>query len=94
LNTTLLIRRDVFVPLGTTTVAISVLVDNDVQVFLNGTDVSGGLRSHSGCARTNPLSPFVATKFTGLVAGAMNKLAVLAVDRGEDSYLDVRVEDR
>ncbi len=82
-----LVRKDFYVPAGTTTVTIQVLVDNDVQVFMNGTDVSGGLVTHENCANVNPISPVVAT----VVPGAVNKLAIIAKDRGSQSYLDLKV---
>ena len=88
----ILLRRDFFVPAGTTSAQIAVKIDNDVQVFLNGTDVSDGTRNHEGCGETNLLTPFTVTAASGtLVPGAVNKLAVLGVDRGSESYLDVKV---
>lgn len=82
-----LIRKDFYVPAGTTSASVQVLIDNDVQVFMNGTDVSGGLVSHENCANVNPLSPFVVS----VVPGAVNKLAIIARDRGDQSYLDLKV---
>ena len=91
-NRTILLRRDFFVPAGTTSAQIQVQVDNDVRVFVNGSDVSGGSKTHDGCARTNLLAPFTVTAVSGtLVPGAVNKLAVLAVDRGTESFVDVKV---
>ena len=85
-----LVRKDFFVPAGTTSATIQVLVDNDVQVFLNGADVSGGLVTHEGCANASPVAPFVVAAPTLLVSG-VNKLAVIAKDRGGQSYFDVKV---
>jgi hypothetical protein len=82
-----LVRKDFYVPAGTTTVTIQVLVDNDVQVFMNGTSLSTGLVTHENCANVNPISPFVAT----VTPGAVNKLAIIAKDRGSQSYLDLKV---
>ena len=82
-----LVRKDFYVPAGTTTVTVQVLVDNDVQVFMNGTDVSGGLVTHENCANVDPISPFVVS----VVPGAVNKLAIIAKDRGSQSYLDLKV---
>jgi hypothetical protein len=82
-----LVRKDFYVPAGTTTVTIQVLVDNDVQVFMNGTSVSDGLVTHENCANVNPVSPIVAT----VTPGAVNKLAIIAKDRGGQSYLDLKV---
>jgi hypothetical protein len=82
-----LVRKDFYVPAGTTTVTIQVLVDNDVQVFMNGTSVSDGLVTHENCANVNPVAPIVAT----VTPGAVNKLAIIAKDRGGQSYLDLKV---
>ncbi len=91
-NSTILLRRDFFVPAGTTSAQILAQVDNDIRVFLNGTDVSGGSKTHEGCARTNLLAPFTVTAASGtLVPGAVNQLAVLATDRGSESFVDVQV---
>ena len=87
--TYVLVRKDFYVPAGTTSATIQILVDNDVQVFLNGTDVSDGLRTHEGCANDSPVAPFVVNAPT-LVAG-VNKLAIIAKDRGGQSYFDVKV---
>jgi hypothetical protein len=82
-----LVRKDFYVPVGTTSVTIEVLVDNDVQVFMNGASVSDGLVTHENCANVNPVAPIVAT----VNPGAVNKLAIIAKDRGGQSYLDLKV---
>jgi hypothetical protein len=64
-------------------VRIAVAIDNDVQVFVDGIDVSGGLQTHENCPTKGS---FVFN--TSLGAGP-HTLAVLAVDRGGSSYLDV-----
>jgi hypothetical protein len=85
-NSTILMRRDFFVPAGVTTATISVKVDNDIRVFLNGAAVTN-LVSHEGCAEVHPPGPFTAT----VVGGAVNRLAILGVDRGTESFIDVKV---
>jgi len=62
-------------------------VDNDVQVYMNGNSVSDGLVTHENCANVNPISPLV----TSVNPGAVNKLAIVAKDRGGQSYLDLKV---
>jgi hypothetical protein len=47
LETDLLLRKTFQVPANTTMVHVAVAIDNDVQVFINGVDISGG-----GCSRT------------------------------------------
>ena len=82
-----LVRKDFYVPAGTTSATIQVLVDNDVQVYMNGNSVSDGLVTHENCANVNPISPLV----TSVNPGAVNKLAIVAKDRGGQSYLDLKV---
>ncbi len=93
INTVILLRRDIFVPDGTTSATISVKIDNDIRVFLNGTDVSGGTKTHEGCAEVNLLTPFTvnAGSESPLIPGAVNRIAVLGVDRGVESFVDVEV---
>src|SRR6185295_16334628 len=49
-NSDIVLRRTLDLPAGTRNMRITAAVDNDVQVFVNGTDVSGGLVVHEGCA--------------------------------------------
>jgi hypothetical protein len=93
LGTTILLRRDVFVPLGTSSITIDVLIDNDAQVFVNGWDVSGGLIINENCANTHPLSFSVhGPDAEGpLVPGQVNQIFIRGVDRGVQSYLDAKI---
>ncbi len=84
----LLLRRHFNLP-SVATIKVSVAIDNDVQVFLNGTDISGGLTTHEGCAeRPTGGSAFI---FSGTGVAGSNVLAIRARDRGVISYLDVEV---
>jgi|tagenome__1003787_1003787.scaffolds.fasta_scaffold20984380_3 hypothetical protein len=95
---TMLLRRDVFIPANTTSATIDLLIDNDVQVSVNGFDVSGGLVQHENCADILPLGPFTISASAGpasavapLIAGQVNKIFVRGVDRGVQSFLDVKM---
>jgi hypothetical protein len=92
-NTTMLLRRDVFIPVGTSSMTIEVLIDNDAHVFVNGTDVSGGLSIHEGCANLHPLSFTIYGPASEgpLVPGQVNQIFIRGVDRGVQSYLDARI---
>jgi hypothetical protein len=91
INSFILLRRDFFVPEGVTSAEISVLVDNDVRIFVNGSEVTDGFVQHENCPELNPLEPFTVTTESGLIAGGVNKLAIIARDRGVESFLDVQV---
>ena len=93
----LLLRKSVTVPSGWTgSLSIAVAIDNDVQVFVNGVDVTasggatvGGFAAHEGCATRGSL---VFTAANGiLLPGANNLVAVHARDRGRTSYFDMEV---
>lgn len=89
LNTDILLRRSFNLPIGVTNVKISVAIDNDVQVFINGQGVSGGFMLHEGCATRDSFIFAVSDNILNL--GGSNLLAVRGRDRGGISYLDVQV---
>lgn len=84
LDTDILLRKKFFLAAATSNLQVRVAVDNDVQVFLNGIDISGGLQTHEDCAS---LDTFV---FTASANVGTNLLAVRARDRGVLSYIDVQ----
>ena len=77
------------------TVTIGVAIDNDLQVFLDGVDISasnqlaqapvGGLLVHDGCPEQDSFT------FTTSLSAGTHLLAIRGFDRGTSSYLDVRV---
>ena len=88
-NTDLLIRRWVDLPDGTLSLGIKVAIDNEIQMFVNGVDVSGGRRNGGGCAlRQNFVFDVPSTVFR---AGS-NLIAARAIDLGpSQSYFDMEV---
>lgn len=66
---------------------IGVAIDNDVEVRWNGTDISGGVQTTENCPS---LDRFVFEVHSDQVL-ATNVLAVRGIDRGSESYLNVRV---
>jgi hypothetical protein len=88
LNTDILLRKQFNLPAGTTNLKVGVAIDNDVQVFINGVDISGGIRFHEGCASRDS---FVFTAPDSILNAGSNLLAVRAIDRGVVSYVDVQV---
>jgi hypothetical protein len=85
-NTSMLLRKHVSVPAGTTEVNVGVAVDNDTTVYWNGTPIGSG--AHEGCAE---LDEFVFPVPSGAVNAGDNFLAVEGIDRGAESFLDVTV---
>lgn len=101
-NTTILLRRDVFIPENTAFATIDILIDNDVFAFVNGWGVDGGGVLGSGCADAHPVQFTVAASTTGeatagapLLSGRVNKIFIRGVDtgigEGSQSYLDAKI---
>src|SRR5438132_7208528 len=90
-ETDLLVRKALELPAGTTDVVVYVAVDNDVQVFINGYDISDGLQIHEGCPTLDSFSFAVPDS---LLQVGTNLLAVRARDRGALAYLDLEVTRR
>ena len=102
-STDLLVRKRFTVAGGSPTARVSVAIDNDIKVYINGVDVTpnakvnGGATSpsfdangfaiHDGCPSQGSLTFDV----SGLNPGS-NLLVIEAHDRGTSSYLDVKVE--
>lgn len=96
----LLVRKSFKIPNGWTAGAkVRVAIDNDVQVFVNGVDITAsagtaslvnGFQKHEGCAARGSLTFTVPS--TALVAGGNNVVAVRARDRGRTSYFDMEVK--
>ena len=91
LETDLLVRKTLELPVGTTDVVVYVAVDNDVQVFINGYDISDGLQTHEECPSLNSFTFAVPDS---LLQVGTNLLAVRARDRGGLAYLDLEVTRR
>ena len=87
-------RKRIQVPANASHLVVHVAIDNGVEVFLNGHDVSGGLNFSSGCGARDNLGPYtVPDSFVNRTGP--NVLAVLARDDGlAFSFLDVSVDAR
>lgn len=85
-NTDLLVRRVVSLPAGTNAVVIRMAVDNDVELFWNGTSV--GAFQHDGCASRDSLEVAIPD---GLITAGNNVLAARAIDRGGETFFDLEV---
>ncbi|HWA56220.1 MAG TPA: hypothetical protein VG692_03145 [Gemmatimonadales bacterium] len=95
----ILLRRTFLVPTGWTGgLTVRVAVDNDMQVFVNGVDVTpsggaatlyDGFQIHDGCAE-QPDRTFTVPA-SAVLPGGTNVIAVRARDRGKTSYADLEV---
>jgi RHS repeat-associated protein len=88
-STDVLLRRSVSVPAGASDLRVRVGIDNDVEVWWNGTRI--GSHTNEGCARLDAASYVVPAE---LATTGDNLLAVRGHDRGVDTYLDVAVSAR
>lgn len=87
-NTDILLRKAVNLPAGGQDVQVSVAIDNDIQLFWNGTDISGGLIRSEGCATYD--------EYTFVVPGSLllsgdNLLAARGRERGSSQRIDLKV---
>jgi hypothetical protein len=87
-NSDIVIRREFEVAAGVITVRIVGTVDNDVQIYLNGNLITNWV-THEGCPQPDDVS-FIAP--VGTYHTGTNLLAIRASDRGEQSFVDFRVE--
>ena len=85
-NTDVLVRSHIALPAGWTGLTVGVAVDNDVQVYWNGTLISSN--SHDNCPT---LDSFGLTVADALLVPGINVLAVRGIDRGDQSLLDLQV---
>ena len=82
-DTDMLLRRSVNVPVGTTNVEVGVAIDNDFFAYWDGSQIGSGV--HDGCAEPDS---FV---FGAPPDPGPHLLAVRGIDRGGESHLDVRL---
>ncbi len=87
-NSDILLRKDFYIPAGTSDLKVYVAIDNDVQVFVNGQDVSGGMQIHDGCPAWDS---FEFAVDDSILNDGKNLMAVRGKDRGTASFLDIKV---
>jgi RHS repeat-associated protein len=87
-GTDLLVRRSLFLPEGSRSLRIALTIDNDAQIFFNGSDVSHGFITHENCPSRGD---FVLTVPDSLLVDGANLLAARARDRGAESYFEIQV---
>ena len=83
--TELYLRRNVVAPVDGT-ITISVAIDNDIQVWVDGVLRSGSNPVvHDGCPTQG------SSTFTAPVSAGVHTIAIRAIDRGGSSYFDASV---
>ena len=85
-NADMLLRRSILLPAGSSGVTVSIAIDNDVHLYWNGTPIGSSV--HDGCPAYNDFSYAVPNN---LLSAGNNLLAVQAIDRGGESFVDVTV---
>jgi hypothetical protein len=88
-NADLLLRQWFMIPADAQAVKVGVAIDNDIQIFINGVDISIGYQRSEGCAVHDQFVFPVPDLL--LVHGGMNLLAIRAHDRGNVDYCDAEV---
>ena len=89
LNTDIVLRRSFVLPAGATNVRVEAAIDNDIQVWINGVEVSSGVETHEGCATEGFFNASV--NIGDLTVPGVNLLVVRGVDRGVMAYVDAQV---
>ncbi len=89
-STQIVLRKTFNLPAGMTNLTVGVAIDNDVQVFVNGVNITGveGFLEHENCAT---LDSFILTVPNSAVHPGTNVIVVQARDRGVASFVDIRV---
>jgi len=85
----LLVRRTFVLPRGATDVQLRLGIDNDALIAVNGTAVGSDWIHHENCPARDDF--FVDVPRELLNRGGANVLAILAYDRGVESWIDVRL---
>jgi hypothetical protein len=87
-DTDLLAVHSVDVPAGASGVSVSVAIDNDIEVYWDGTPL-GPLTQHDGCASND--NPVTYPVSQSLAQPGTHQVAVRAIDRGALTYFDATV---
>jgi hypothetical protein len=86
INSTIVLMKAFDLPAGATRLRVQLSVDNDAQVFINGTSI--GSVTHDGCPFVDE---FLLTAPNSILRSPINYIRVVARDRGDESFVDLRV---
>ena len=87
-NSDILLRKRIVLPAAATRLVVRGAIDNDIQIWVNGQDISQGVVTTEGCAELNE---FRIIAPDSVLRVGENIVAVRARDRGAESYVDVTV---
>ena len=97
IGTDILVLRQVTVPSAPTTITLSVQIDNDVRIWVDGNEVtpspggptsaSPGYYVHEGCPGNGLPGPIV----VNIATAGVHQIAIRGRDRGGLDYLDLQV---
>jgi hypothetical protein len=87
-GTQIVLRKSFTLPTGASNLRVLLSIDNDVEVFLNGNEITPGTVIHEFCPLVDE---FLFTAPDTLLIAGTNRLVIQATDRGSESYLDLRV---
>jgi len=87
-NTDLIARLQLRIDCVSEPLSVRIAIDNAVQVWINGIDVSNGLQASGGCAYRDR---FIFTVPPQALVNGTNLIAVRAVDEGGASYFDASI---
>ena len=90
-DTALLVRRHFTVPAGARNVTVHAALDNDITVYVNGHNVTGPFDPAMSefCAAPDNVGPFPVS--AAFLHEGDNLVAARAVDRGNESHLDLEI---
>jgi hypothetical protein len=86
--TELVVRRWIQLTGTESDLRIDIAIDNDIEIYFNEVNITGGLTSHEGCANDNLLTFTIPAS---QLRPGQNLLAMHARDRGTESALDVHL---
>jgi hypothetical protein len=87
-DTDMLLRRSIDLPAETSSVRASIRIDNDFVAFWNGVEIGRGV--HEDCPDPER-DEFILNVDDGLLDTGANLLAIRAIDRGVESFVDVQI---
>ncbi|MGH6636516.1 MAG: hypothetical protein ACRED0_10440 [Gammaproteobacteria bacterium] len=87
INSTIVLRKRFHLPAGATNLRVQLSVDNDAEVFMNGTSI--GSVTHEECPLVDEF--LLTAPDSTLKSPGRNNIRVVATDRGVESFVDLRV---